>query len=366
MKAVCDKNKIKEAIMIVEKGVGKNTSLPVLSQILIEADEKNLIFKSTNLETGIEISIPAKVERVGNIAISGNIISSLLQNISREEKIEIEAVSGNLKIKTKGENMIIRGVDSEDFPTIPRIKEGKTIKIEGAQLLLGLKSVAYAAATSEIKPEISSVYLYQNDGFLTFVSTDSFRLAEKKIKIENRDQGLELIIPFRATTEIIRVFERSEEDLLVKSDKNQISIQSGGTYFTSRLINGTFPDYKQIIPKDFKTEVTILKSDLSEKLKIAAIFSDKFSQVDLKIFPKNKSFEIVSQNQDVGEGETSVEAVLEGDDLEAGFNAKYILDSLQSFSGDSVVLKLNEKNKPLLIRGVGDESFQYLVMPLYR
>ncbi|KKQ35883.1 MAG: polymerase III subunit beta protein [Candidatus Nomurabacteria bacterium GW2011_GWB1_37_5] len=149
-------------------------------------------------------------------------------------------------------------------------------------------------------------------------------------------------------------------------NQNQISFSIDNIYLTSNLINGLFPDYKQIIPKNFTTEIIILKKDLLNALKIVNIFSDKFNQISLTASPKNKKLELYSKNSDFGENKTKINAVLEGEDVDLNFNYKYFLDCFQSINSDSLVLKLNESNKPMVITGVPDESFIYLIMPMNR
>ena len=149
-------------------------------------------------------------------------------------------------------------------------------------------------------------------------------------------------------------------------NKNQISFSSDGSYLTSRVIDGVFPDYRQIVPKEFTTEVVVLKQDLLNALKLSNVFSDKFNQVDLLIKPKEKIFELSSKNTDIGENKTYLDAVMSGDSVELSFNYKYFYDCFQSISTDSVSVKLNESSKPLVIGGASDNSFTYLIMPMNR
>ena len=148
--------------------------------------------------------------------------------------------------------------------------------------------------------------------------------------------------------------------------KNQISFETQNIYLSSRVVDGSFPDYKQIIPKTNTTKATILKQDLISSLKISNIFSDKFNQVSITIKPNEKVFEIESKNIDVGENTTLITGSFSGENVSANFNYKYILDCFLSISGDSITLDLNGNNKPMIIKSVGDSSFMYLVMPMNR
>lgn len=365
MKIECGIEKIKNVINQVEKITGKNLTLPVLGSILFIAEKKSLKIRATNLSLGIEAEIPAKIEREGVVAISGSVLVGTFSNIPNNENISLEEEGGNLLIKTKKSRIKLKGQPHEDFPTIPQV-EGKSFKIEAKKLVNGIKSVYYSSTVSDIKPEISSVYIYSNGNDLVFVSTDSFRLAEKKIKMSNLEEIPGILIPFKNIPEILRVFGEVNDELIVCFNKNQISFSSDNTYLTSRLIDGVFPDYRQIIPKEVKTEATVLKQELLNALKISNIFSDKFNQVNLSIKPKEKVFELSSQNNDVGENKTMLDAAISGEDVELGFNYKYFLDCFQSITADSVAIKLNQASRPIIISGVSDQSFTYLIMPMNR
>ena len=365
MKLECEIEKIKNGILQVEKITGKNLTLPVLSSILFIASGKSLKLRATNLSLGVEIEIPAKIEKEGIVAISGTILAGVFSNIFQNENIKLESEDGNLLIKTKKNRIKLRGQIHDDFPTIPTV-DGKTFEIESKKLVDGIKSVYYSSSPSDIKPEISSVYIYSNEDNLVFVSTDSFRLAEKKIKIKKIEEIPGILIPFKNVSEILRIFGEIQDNIRVCFNKNQISFSSEGVYLTSRVIDGVFPDYRQIIPKEFGVEAVVLKQDLLNALRISNIFSDKFNQITLSIKPKEKVFELSSQNNDVGENKTYLDAAIKGKDILLGFNYKYFLDCFQSINTDSISIRLNQSSKPIVISGSSDNSFTYLIMPMNR
>ena len=365
MKLECEIEKIKSGILQVEKITGKNLTLPVLSSILFIASGKSLKLRATNLSLGVEIEIPAKIEKEGIVAISGTILAGVFSNIFQNEPIKLESDDGNLLIKTKKNRIKLRGQIHDDFPTIPTV-DGKTFEIESKKLVDGIKSVYYSSSPSDIKPEISSVYIYSNEDSLIFVSTDSFRLAEKKIKMKKVEEIPGILIPFRNVSEILRIFGEIQDNIRVCFNKNQISFSSEGVYLTSRIIDGVFPDYRQIIPKEFGVEAVVLKQDLLNALRISNIFSDKFNQITLSIKPKEKVFELSSQNNDVGENKTYLDAAIKGKDVLLGFNYKYFLDCFQSINTDSISIRLNQSSKPIVISGSSDNSFTYLIMPMNR
>lgn len=363
MKIECVKDRIVDAISKAEKITGKNLTLPVLSCVLLEAHGKELIIRATNLDLGIEITLPVKVGQQGKIAVPGSILNSFISNVSGNT-VSFEEVSGNLKVTTENNTTVIKSINHEDFPTIPHLEGGKTLKINAKDLIKGIKSVWYSSATSSMKPELSSIYIYSDDDGLLFVATDSFRLAEKRIKTKNAKEVGSILIPVKNIPEIIRILDGYEGDVDITLGKNQISFTHNGVYLTSRVVDGVFPDYKQIIPKEFATSVVVLKQDLVNAFKLATIFSDKFNKLSFKVRPKEKIFELSTKNADVGENTNKLEGVCEGADLDINFNYRYITDSLQSIESDSVILEFSGLMKPLVMRGATDKSFTYLVMSM--
>lgn len=365
MKIECLKEKLTAAVSNAQRITGKNLTLPVLSCILLEAKDNNLKIKATNLDLGIEITIPVKVEEEGSVAVPGAILSSFISNLQDEKSIKLEVQDQNLFVGTQFNSTLIKALPTEDFPTIPVVPNERQFTINGKDFVKGLRSVWYSSATSSMKPELSSVYIYNNDDDgIVFVATDSFRLAEKQIKLKKSKEIGQILIPFKNVPEIVKIFEGVDADITVTLSKNQISFEYNGIYLVSRSIDGVFPDYKQIIPKEYKTEVIILKQDLINSLKLANIFGDKFNQINMKALPNNKVFELKTKNNDVGENENRLQASITGEDVEINFNYKYIIDCFQSIEADSVSLNFNGLNRPLVIRGVSDKSFMYLVMPM--
>lgn len=366
MKAECIKEKFCLAVSKVEKVTGKNMTLPILSCILIEAKGNFLIFKATNLDLGIEIKIPAKISLEGVVAVPGNILNSFLTNLAGSNNLNLEEKGGNLLISTLESQALIKSYPSDDFPTIPKVVDGRIYEINSTDLIKGLKSVWYSSSLSSIKPELSSVFIHIKDEGLAFVATDSFRLAEKIVKFKKTDDFDQILIPFKNVADILKIISDEKEMLAINSTKNQISFEYKDVYIVSRVIDGVFPDYQQIIAKDFKTEVIILKQDLINILKLSNIFSDNFNQINIKVSPKDKLLEIKSKNSNIGESVNKLTASITGEEVEINFNHKYIVDCFQSIDSDTILLSFNGLNKPMVIRGVSDKSFTYLVMPMNR
>jgi DNA polymerase-3 subunit beta len=366
MKIECVREKLNIGVGKAEKIAARNINMPILSCILLETKGNNLIIKATNLDLGLEISIPVKVIEEGKVAVPAVILSSFLNNISAEKSVVLETVDNVLKLTTSTSEANIKTQNSEDFPTIPTIDDGKTCKLNSKDLGNGIKSVIYSASISSVKPELSSVYMYSNEENLVFVATDSFRLAEKSIKLKKKVDLPGVLIPFKNSSDILKIFDGIEEEIEINATKNQISFTVPGFYVVSRVIDGVFPDYKQILPKEEKTKVTVLKQDLLNTLKISNIFSDNFNQIKISVKSGAKSIDLETKNSNVGENTNKVSAKTEGEPIDVNFNYRYIAECLNSISSDSITLNFNGINRPLVIKGASDSSFTYLVMPMNR
>ena len=368
MKIEIQFTKLKEAITVIERIATKHMTLPVLSCVLIEVSKNSALLKATNLDIGVEISIPIKSDGEGTFTLPEQVISSFVSQVQDQNQIvKLESVSGNIQISTSKSKGVIKTVPYEDFPAIPRVSGGQEFKLQSDLLVKGLRSVAYSASISSVKPELSSVYVYHDSDYIVYAATDSFRLAEKKVKTNLTTKLNDVLIPFKNISDIVRILEIMGGEVTVKTSKNLISFEARDIYVASRVIDGVFPDYRQIIPKSYSTEAVVLKQDFLNALKISNIFSDKFNQIHLTVDPKAKLFEIQTKNSDVGENKTIVDAAVSGDRMEINFNYKYLIDCFQAIDADSVTLQLSGVNKPMVIRPVsGDQTFTYLVMPMNR
>lgn len=364
MKFECTTKNIKDSVNKAQKIISKSSNTPILGCILIKTIDKSLFIRSTNLHIGIELEIPAIIEKQGSFLVSGEVFSQVLMSLPDEGMISFEVSDIVLKIKTKKNVISINSAgDVEDFPTLPHI-QAESFSIPLESFLDGIKSVYYCASISDIKPEISSVYIFSRENELTFVSTDSFRLAEKKVFINGVPDISGILIPYKNILELIKLLSDCDGTLSVCYNENQITLSIPGVFITSRIVNGTYPNYSMIIPKEFKTEVITLKQDLLNTLKLSTIFSDKFNQITLSIDGNGKYLIMKAKNSQKGENISEIDSTIKGNSIEINFNHRYFTEAFQSINSDSVILECNEENKPVVIQGVGDKSFLYLIMPM--
>lgn len=366
MKIEIIRDKFLEAITQAERVSGKHVSLPILSYVIIEARGGVVSVKATNLDVGIEMSLTAKIFEDGVVAVQGSLMKSFLANSSQSKSVTLETTGSVCKIISGQSEAVLNTVSAEEFPVIPKVDQGKTFEILAKDLVLGLKSVVWSSAVSTIKPELSSVYIYEDQDDLVFVATDSFRLAEKKIKSKKIKGFDPILIPFKNALEIMRTFENFSDDVTLVVSKNQLSITNESIHLSSRVVDGNFPDYRQIIPKEFSTKATLLKADLIAALKISSLFSNSFNQLTVAFKPTEKNIELSTKNNDVGEGKQVIKCTVEGEEIVMSFNHKFMLDCLSVIDAESVTLRVAGAGRPMIIGASNSASFTYLLMSMNR
>lgn len=365
MKIECVKDKLTEAVFRTEKVASKSATLPVLKCLLFNADKGNLEIRATNLDVGVECIVPVKVEEGGTVAVLGGVLTSFLSNLGDSKSVKIETVGeAGIQVSSDKTKTVIKTLDADDFPALPRVENPISFNMDTTDLVTGLKSVWYSSATTSIKPELSSVRIYQQDGDLVFVATDGFRLAEKRIKAKSLPEFNHILIPVKNVGEIIRLLEGIDATAQISIDQGQIEISIDSMRIVSRTIDGVFPDYQAIIPKEFATEAKVLKQDLTNTLKLSNLFSDSFNQISFTVSPEEKNIEINSKNKDLGEHASKVDATVKGEEIKVQFNFKYLNDCLSSVKNDSIKFSFAGKQKPIVVQGVDDKNFLYLMMPM--
>ena len=379
MKTIILKDKLEEGISVVEKIAGKSLTLPILNNILISAEKNFLNLTSTDLEIGINWWSLVKNEKEGKIAVPARVLSSFVNFLPNNKSVELELKGLDLKIKCGNQQSSLKGVSPEDFPIIPKVSTQEKIMVKGNVFCQNLSKVVDIASFSSTKPEISGVYFLFQKNLIIMAATDSFRLAEKKIYLEtplsNISKDYSLILPQRAAKEIISIFGE-KEDLTIYFSPNQILFETALSetkhpqiQVISRLIEGEYPNYQEIIPKKFETKISLRVNEFINQIKLASLFSGKINEIKIKIDPKKNQLNLSSQNPDVGEHESFLQGKVEGKACEVSFNHRFLLDGLLNIAAgrekdSEVILELNSSEKPGVLRPKNDETYLYLVMPI--
>jgi len=368
MQIICLQEKLKQGLNITERIIGRNLTLPILNNLLLSTENNKLKISSTNLEIGINYWLTGKIQKQGSITIPARLISGLVNNLPNK-KIELKVKDQQLELKCEKFKANLKGLSAEDFPIIPKIKDEPIIKINGNLLKNSFAQVAEMVSFSESRPEISGIYMKFDKNLIKLAATDSFRLAEKNIEIKANQQSSSLknqsiIIPQRTIQELIRILGEKETDVEIILSGNQVLFSLEEAQVISRLIEGQYPDYQQIIPDKFQTEAIINREELINNIKIASLFSGKINNIKLTLNPQKSLIEIMAKDVDIGENKSQIETKIKGRAVEIIFNYRYLLDGLNNIFSDKVVLGLNTSANPIVIRPVGDISYTYVVMPI--
>jgi DNA polymerase-3 subunit beta len=369
MKFTILSEKIKRIIPLITRICGTNLTLPILNNILISLENNNLQIFATNLELGLLINLPQKYEKEGKITIPGKIFSDFISSLPKGE-IKIEEKDLIFNVKCEDYKAKILGQDSKDFPVLPAFEEKAITKIKNQELISGLSMVSHIVSPFDTRVEISGILMKFEKNKLYLCGTDSIRLAEKTINLKKESRKDSIIIPQRTASELIHVFFGIEGEVEIIIDKSQaifrlIPQKKDDPQITliSRVIEGSFPEYGEIIPKKIKTEAVFNKEELQNKIKAVSLFSGKIQDIKLTFEPKSNRVSISASSSDIGETQAQLKGGVKGDEIEITFNWRYLLDGLSAISSSEIFLGINEQTSPTIIQPIGDKTYFYILMP---
>lgn len=372
MKFKISSEKFKKIISFTARLCSNNPTIPILNNILLELDEEKLYLSSTNLEVGIKVSIPVQVEEKGKVSLPGRILADFVSNLPNKE-VEINESKLNTNIKCGDLEATINGQDPKDYPDLPKVKEENITSLSPQVLVPSLSKVSSIVTPSDARVEISGVLMKFEDNTLKLAGTDSIRLTEKTINLEQKIENKSVITPIRAVNEANYIFSSLKGNIGVSLDDSQISFDftsedESGLRITliSKLIEGQFPEYQEIIPQTTNTKATIDKEEFQKKVKVASLFSSQIQDVKVSFNPssdKNGSVSVSAASSGVGSTSSEVSAKVEGEAVDINFNWKYILDGLGVIDSSEIFFGVNDATSPAIFKPVGDESFIYILMP---
>jgi DNA polymerase-3 subunit beta len=362
MKIVCIKENLKKGLSIVGRVVGTGNPLQVLNNILIKTEAGRIRLSSTNLEIGINTWVGGKVDQEGALTVPARIISEYINNLPTE-KVTLENKETTLVVEAENYHTSIKGLSAEDFPLIPQVEEEWQAKIDGLELRNALTETAWAASTNETQPEISGLFMAFEENTLRIAATDRYRLAERTAVLkEGVKSKKEVIIPFRTISELYKILGTSDGLVEIYFSETQVLFKFDETELISRLIDGQYPDYQQIIPKEYKTTAEINKEELLHALKATSLFAPDTNNINIEV--KSNNLTVTASSASAGENTTQIPAVVIGPDNNAIFNFRYLLDCLQALKEQNVVLKMISDSSPALIVPKDRTNYLYIVMPI--
>jgi len=353
------------ALAISNRAVGINNTLPILNNVLLKAKDRKLHFTATNLEIAVTCSIESEIKNEGEITIPSKILSNYIGYLKDDSVNIIVESDDSILIKTTDSKIKIKGIKSSDFPSIPVVEKVSEIKLLVKNLKNAIHHVVFAASLNTTRPILSGVYFLLSDDKMKMVTTDSYRLAEKVVSTQEISGDVNFIIPAKTIIELSYILDTLSDDKEVSLvfSKNQVLFSVDGIEFTSRLIEGQFPNYKQIIPTTSKTSVEFDVKSLVLALKKVNIFAKENNNKVLLKTGDNK-VSITTDATQFGEGEVDIITAVNGDECEIALNSQYILDLLSNISAKEVVFKIGEKTSPVVVQEKDLTDYVHIIMPL--
>lgn len=375
MKLSCTQTNFCKALNITEKAISKTSVLPILANILLETDKGRLKLSATDLEIGIIHWIGAQVQEQGSITVPAHLLSSFVHSLP-DKKINLSVRHNALNIKCESSKANIKGLGAKDFPLIPKIEEKPLTVLSIPALYRAFSQVVPAVAVSQTRPEISGVLMVFGDKEVKIVATDSYRLAEKRIQNYNKkkiSQPVSFIVPSKTVYELIRIFSEQEGEVEVVLAENQVLFRLDNLHLVSRLIEGQYPDYEQIIPKTSKTRALAATNQLLTAIKSASLFADRTDEIKLsfKSSGRNAILRVKAESGEKGSNVSEVKIKLDGTSNIITFNYRYLLDGLQNILTDFVEFQVNDDKTPAILKPFAepnkrpkDKDYLYLIMPI--
>ena len=381
MKVVCSQSELNAALQLVSRAVATRPTHPVLANVLLTADAgtNRLSLTGFDLNLGIQTSLAASVETSGAITLPARLLGEIVSRLASDSPITLatEESGEQVQLTSLSGSYQMRGLPADDYPELPMVESGMTLKLQPAGLVQALKGTLFASSSDEAKQLLTGVHLRFNDKALEAAATDGHRLAVLKVDDALQDsanssddaaEGFAVTLPARSLREVERLMAgwRSDDPVSLFCDRGQVVFLAADQMVTSRTLEGTYPNYGQLIPDGFNRTLALDRRGLIAALERIAVLADQHNNVvKFSSQPDEGVVQISADAQDVGSGSESLPASLTGDAIQIAFNVRYLLDGLKAMGSDRVVLHCNAPTTPAVLKPEGDaEAFTYLVMPV--
>jgi len=374
VKLTCQQENLARGLQIVGRAVAQRSPLPITSNILMETDGDRLKLSATNLEIAITTWLGAIVQEAGKVTLPARLVTEFV-NALPNETVSLGVKKGaSCHIQAGKFEADIRGMDAEDFPRIPVAEEQPTAFVEAGLLKEMIEQVAFAAAVDDTRPVLTGVQCTFSDSELTMAAADSFRLAIRTGVLDESASGdFSVIIPARTLSELSKILPNDDEKVAVTvtPNRSQIVFQATDLHVVSRLIEGAFPNVRQLVPNKFQTKVIVNTSELLKAARVASFFSrDNSNMILLDINPADGNgsqagLTVTGAAAEVGENHGQVDAVVEGEGIHVAFNSRYVADALGAIQSSQVGLELTGPTSAAVIRPEGTENYTHVVMPIH-
>jgi DNA polymerase-3 subunit beta len=356
---------IQKKLSLVNHAISSRSQLPILGNILLEAKGEKLTLSATDLEIGIETSLPAQIEIPGATTVPAKLFTELINSLP-EEKITLELVGGSLHIVSKKTNSILQTQPKDEFPSLYEEKGVEVFSLKTDALRKDLGMIVFSASIESTRPALSGVLLRKNAQGLLFVATDGYRLSLKSNvhpEKEPSHQKKDMLIPARVIREALALKEGGEVSIFISEHNNQVIFSQDDIVLVGRLIEAQFPQYEKIIPTDFSAKISFDREELLKAVKTCAIFARETANV-IKFSLQKNAIVVSAKTPSLGENTVEVEANLEGEENEIAFNSRYLLDVLGNVDTQEMTFEMTGPLNPGVFRIAGDATFLHLIMPI--
>ncbi len=373
MRLSCEQEDLHRGLSAVARAIPARTTLPITQHVLFEALEDSILLSATDAETiAITYSIPASVDEPGSITMPSRLLSDFVATLPHEPiKMTLAERSRQVSLSCARNTASIGGLDPDDFPPIPPVDDAASVEVDAARLRKAVNQTVFSAATDDSRPVLTGVHFAIGGNEVRLAAADGFRLSVHTMALDEEADERAVIVPARALGELGRLLSDVEGSvtLTFNSAGTQVQFDLGHAKLVAQLIQGTFPNYDQLIPKETGTRTEVSVSELTRETRIASIFArDGSGIVRLIGTPAENGpgrLQINARAEEVGDNEGEIDAIVDGDEAKIAFNGRYLMDVLGVIDSDRAIIETSSPSSPGVLRPVGDDAFVHVVMPMF-
>jgi len=353
-----------QAVQRCQNIVERRHTIPILSNILLHADDGFLHFSATDLEVGIQTRCIASVKESGRLTVSARKLFDVIKELDVEAEVELETADGFLMLKSGRSRFRLTIMDPEEFPDMKQDEDGVSLELDGADLAKMIAATSFAMSNDETRKYLTgSLFEVDKQGNLCLAATDGHRLALTRVHLQQEVNSGQSIVPRKAVTEIRKLSEESNGQVTLRMGERQISLLAGEHHLSSKLIDARFPNYNDVIPKNNPHSAVLDRTTLDQVLRRTMIVANEFTH-DVRLQFSGSEMQISAHNTEQEKAEESIAVEYDGPDIEIGFNARYIRDVLGALKSEQVTINLKDSLSPALIRQDQESAEYYVIMPM--
>jgi DNA polymerase-3 subunit beta len=363
MKFSVARSELLDALSVVGKGMSARSTLPILSGILITCADGEVDMQTTDLEVSVRRKSPALVESEGQVVVPGRLITDIVRSMP-EAAVSLEQDGEIVHVRCQQASFTVKTLNVADFPRFPEVEVGESVTLPSSVVSSVVKRVSKSVSRDETRATLTGVLVVVEGPSLRMVATDSYRLAINEVILEGEiGCSLDVVIPGRALDEVTRLAS-DDEEMTIGVTENQVVFEFGQTTFVTRRIEGSFPNYKQIVPKDSATIVEVAADELIAAVKRVSLMALHNSPIRLQVSVEDQTLSLSATTQDVGEASEDLMVKVEGEDVGIAFNHSFLMDGLSSAGVETINLGIKNQEKPGLISSADEDGFKYVLMPV--